>query len=260
MESIRQLRVICQQTRYDKFFRGDWLHHNIFRRVSIYITRIFLKVGFSANKVTVLKLLPGITAGALLTMPQAKYWLVAWILFLLYKILDCCDGEVSRYRKSASLIGSYNEGLIDIYFLPPFLFACMTFGIYRALGHYLVFISGFTLVISWTIYMLSPKLCEIILSRTGMQKEKLEQIKRVEVPAILSCGIMPYGRMVFNYNGFFLALLILSLLDMFISPFSIGSLDFNIRFIYVTLFALEAVFGSLLRVYDVNKHGVRLHM
>ena len=65
--------------------------------------------------------------------------------------------------------------------------------------------------------------------------------------------------MFFGHTGFFFALLIISKADMLISPFSVGPLDLNIRFIYVALFALAAVFGLLLKVYDVNKHGVRLH-
>ena len=42
---------------------------------------------------------------------------------------------------------------------------------------------------------------------------------------------------------------------MFIPPLSIGSLDLNMRFIYVALLALVMVFSALLRVYYINKHG-----
>jgi phosphatidylglycerophosphate synthase len=259
MESIRQLREICQYGRSDKFYSADLLDRYILRRVSIYFTSFFLRVGFTPNKVTLLSLLPGIAAGALVTLPQAKYWLIAWALLLIAKILDCCDGEVARYQRSTSPLGEYNDEIAGGYLFYAFLFACMSFGIYQAIGSSIVFIFGFTLVIGWMLYWFSPILCQTILCRKEMLHHELDRIERVEVPKTLTWLLIPYGRMIFTHTGFFFALLLISISDMFIPLLSVGLFDFNIRFIYLALFAFAVVFGSLLRIYDVNKRGVTLH-
>lgn len=259
MESIRQLREICQHTRDDKFFQSDWLDRNLLRRASIYLTRFFLKAGLSSNKVTLLSLLPAIVAGALLTLPQTGYWLLAWGLILIFEILDCCDGEIARYQKSATVVGEYNDIISYVCFSYPFLRVCMCFGIYQALGNTIIFVFGFALVIGWTIYWFSPILCEFFLGRKGILQVELERTEQMETPKMLSGRIARYGKMLFGHTGFFFTLPVISLSDMFIPPLTVGSLGLNMRFIYVALLALVMVFSALLRVYDINKHGVRLH-
>lgn len=257
MESIGRLREICQQTRGDIFYQEDWLTRNVFRRVSIYPTKFFLKAGLSPNQVTLLSLLPGIAAGALLTLPQSEYWLWAWGVLLLYWTMDCCDGEMARYQGSSSLVGEYNDTLAGIFFLRPLLRACMCFGIYQALGNIIVFVFGFALIIGGIVYYSSPYLCQTFLGRKGILQEQLEGIERLEFSPTLSRRIAQYGQKLFANTGFFYALPTIALLDMITSPFSIGSLDLNVRFIYFASFALVVVFASVATVYDVNRYGVR---
>jgi len=259
LESIKQLREICQKTRNDEYYQDEWLSRKIIRRVSIYPTKFFLKAGLSPNKITLLGLLFGIAAGALFTFPQAGYWLLAWGLFFFYNILDCCDGEVARYCGLASLVGQYNDVVADNFFLYPFLRVCMCFGIYQSLGNIVVLILGFIQVLAWVVYWFSPVLCQAFLNREVAQQKGLEESRQVEPPPVLFRRILQYGQMLVNHTGFFFALLIISLLDMFVPSFSIGLLDLNVRFIYVALFSLAMVVGALLRVYDVNKYGVRLY-
>jgi len=204
MESISRLREICQYTRYDKFNQSDWLDRNIFRKVSIYLTRFFIKLGISPNRLTLLSLLPGTAAGALFAFPQAEYWLVAWSLLFIYEILDCCDGEVARYQGSVSLIGEHNDSIIGIAFIYPFLLACMYFGIYRALENTIAFIFGFALVIGWTVSCCSALLCQRILCKKGTLQEQLEGIEQVDIPDIMSRGIIRYCRMPFTRTALFL--------------------------------------------------------
>lgn len=255
MESIKQLREICQQTRDDEFYQSDWLDRNVLRRTSIYLTRLLLKAGFSPNKVTLLSLLPGLAAGALFTMPGAGYWLGGWGLFLLFDVLDCSDGEVARYQKSSSLAGEFNDAIAGFHFLMPFLFACMSFGLYRVLDNISVFILGFTLIICWVLYALSPDLFELILFRRKKRPRETDKAERQKASRNLAGKIISYGRIPFNQAGFFFALLGISLLDIFITPFLAGSFTLNVRFIYLALYALATVIGSLVRIYEINRYG-----
>jgi len=93
---IAQLRGICQPAGLDVC-----LYRRIFtRRVSIYLTYVFLRIGISANSVSVLKGLLA-AAGALLFTPGKPVLMAGGALLLqLSFILDACDGEVARFKGS----------------------------------------------------------------------------------------------------------------------------------------------------------------
>jgi phosphatidylglycerophosphate synthase len=258
-ESIKELREICQRSRDDNLFQSDWLDRNLLRHVSIYLTWLFLKVGLSPNKITLLSILPALGAGALFTLPDPKYWLIAWALFFFCEILDCCDGELARYQKSSSLTGEYDDLMAGVYFIRPLLYGCMSFGIYNVLDSITIFVFVFILVTGWMMYTFSPILCQALLSRKSLLQEELKQNEQVKFPKTLSRGIIPYFRLIFNHTWFFLALPVISLLDMFVSPFWLGGLEIDMRYMYIVLFALAVMSASILRVYDVNKYGINLH-
>lgn len=258
MESTRRLRELTQHTRDDEYYASDWLDRNLLRRVSVHLTRFFLWTGLSPNKVTLLSLAPGIAAGGLLIMPQPQYWLMAWGLLLVYGILDCCDGEIARYRRSSSLVGEYNDGIAGVLFLRPFIRTCMCFGVYRALGDPLVLAFGFALIIGWVVYALSPFLCVTILSRRSVPLERDHIEDPGQVTPTLSRGILPQARAFFGHTGFFFTLPVISILDMFISPFHLGSFELNFRFLYLAISAVAIVLASVTRVYDINKYGLRV--
>jgi len=258
VESTKLLRQVCQETRDDTHNQRDWLDRAILRRVSIYATRVLLRAGVSPNQVTLLSLLPAVAAGAMLAMPQPVYWLAAWGALLLFEILDCCDGEVARYRGSASLVGEYNDHMAGLFFLYPFVRACMAFGVYRALENVAALALGFVIVVGWMVFRLSPILCDLLVYRTGKPLEDTGKGAQSEPSRGLLRSAAKYGQGLFGHTSFFLALLVISLVDMFVSPFAVGSLEVNIRFVYLALLALVMVLAALLAVSNVNRYGVRL--
>jgi len=258
MESLQQLREICQNKPCDDPAQDNWFARIILRRVSIYLTVLFLKAGLSANKVTALSLLPCIGAGILLAFPQPECWLLAWGLLFVHEILDCCDGETARYNGSTSLIGRHNDSMAFV-FCYPLLRVCMCFGIYQALQDTIVFILGSVLVIGWIVYWVSPQVCRSILYRNGFLRHDLGKARPAETSSVLPRRVLRRARALVDHTAFFFALPLTSLLDMLVPPLSVTSLDLNFRFIYLALLALALVFGAVLGIYDVNKHGVRLH-
>jgi len=85
-----------------------WVYY-VTRPVSFLITPLFLRLGFSANQVSVL----GMEIGALsaIFMIVGDYWLVlvGTILLELWLVLDSVDGNVARYRKTPTLLGKFLE-------------------------------------------------------------------------------------------------------------------------------------------------------
>lgn len=106
--SIAELREVTQPPSVRTRAGSEhWVAHVYLRDISPYLTRILLKAGFSANGVTWLM----IAATALAALCTA-WWSVAGailaVLFVqLQMLLDCCDGEVSRWRQTSSPKGVY---------------------------------------------------------------------------------------------------------------------------------------------------------
>jgi len=259
MEPVSQLRKRLQQTRNDQFFQSDWLDRKINRTVSIYFTGLLLKTGISANGVTLLSILSAVTAGILFCFPSPIYWLVGWVFMFLFEILDCCDGEVARYRRTSSQVGHYNDEIGGLWFIYPFLRMCLCTGIYFATGNFLIFILGFIFVLGWIVFRVSPLLSEILVYRGGLKENQLEPDEVVRHARTFSGNIMRFGMVIFGHIGFFFTIPVITLMDMFIDPFSILGWMFDIRFLYFALITAVSFGVAVLRVYDVNKYGVKLN-
>lgn len=106
--SIAELRAVCQPAsvigrRSDE----HWAGRLYMRGVSIYLTRLFLGWGLSADGVTVLMLLVGLGGAAALFVGGVWPAVVAFFGVQVYLLLDCVDGEVARWRHTESARGVY---------------------------------------------------------------------------------------------------------------------------------------------------------
>ncbi|MEI6623979.1 MAG: CDP-alcohol phosphatidyltransferase family protein [Actinomycetes bacterium] len=106
--TIAQIREVCQPPtitgrRNSEHWVGDLYH----RPLSPYLTRVFLRAGFSANGVTGVMILIGWCAAASLLIPGLPGGLLAAILGQLQMLIDCTDGEVARWRCSQSPTGVF---------------------------------------------------------------------------------------------------------------------------------------------------------
>ena len=105
-EPIKELRDICQYSKADRD-KFHWFTLYFHRSISIYFTKIFLKIGISANQATLIDFFIGIVGGTFFAFGDPKYWAVGVFMFYLAQIFDRVDGEVARYNKSASAAGEY---------------------------------------------------------------------------------------------------------------------------------------------------------
>jgi phosphatidylglycerophosphate synthase len=81
------------------------------RRISLYVTRLLVATPLSANAVTFLMIPVGLIAGLVLSLPGLAAALGAALLAQLWLLLDCCDGEVARWRQTFSPKGPYLDAL-----------------------------------------------------------------------------------------------------------------------------------------------------
>ncbi len=89
------------------------ISRNFNRYVSLFITRFLAKTLLSANQVTAITSVVGISSGVLVA--YGDYWHVLWgaILFKLSSILDGCDGELSKLKLTSSKVGQWLDTLSD---------------------------------------------------------------------------------------------------------------------------------------------------
>ncbi len=110
--TIAELREVTQPPEITN--RGSaehWTGDLYMRRISPYLTRPLLRTGISANGVTWLMITSGILSGFALMIPGLFGAVLAVVFIQLQMLLDCCDGEVSRWRRTSSALGIFLDSV-----------------------------------------------------------------------------------------------------------------------------------------------------
>jgi phosphatidylglycerophosphate synthase len=123
MPTVAELRAATQPASIFERNSGEhWAGRLYMRRLSPYVTRLLLRTPITANGVTWLMILAGVAAAGVLALPGLLPAVGAVLLIQLQLLLDCCDGEVARWRNQKSPVGVYldrighwvTEGLLPI--------------------------------------------------------------------------------------------------------------------------------------------------
>src|SRR4051812_14724300 len=108
MPSIAELRRVTQpESVLGRASAEHWAGRLYMRRVSPYVTRALIGAGLSANAVTWLMFPSGVLAGLALTAPGLLGPILAVALVQIQLLVDCCDGEVARWRGTFSPAGIF---------------------------------------------------------------------------------------------------------------------------------------------------------
>jgi phosphatidylglycerophosphate synthase len=106
--TIAQLREVTQPPSVRTRAGAEhWVAHVYLRDISPYFTRPLLKAGFSANAVTGLMILSAALAALSTAWPSLVGAILVVLFAQLQMLLDCCDGEVARWRETSSPKGVY---------------------------------------------------------------------------------------------------------------------------------------------------------
>jgi phosphatidylglycerophosphate synthase len=112
MPSIAEIRAVVQpEGHLERPGDEHWAGRLYMRRVSVYVTRALVATPLSANGVTLLMIPVGLLAALALTYPGVWGAVAAVLLVQLKLLLDCCDGEVARWRGTTSIKGVYLDVL-----------------------------------------------------------------------------------------------------------------------------------------------------
>src|SRR3989344_1807828 len=136
MESIKELRQICQTKKQPMYMQL------VSTRIYIYVTKLYLYTGLSADYVTIFMMLL-VIAGSII-MATGSLWniLIGILLIHFTIILDNVNGEVARYNREDGLIGTFLEQVYHNLAV-PLLFFSVSFGVFSATGIKSVLVFGF---------------------------------------------------------------------------------------------------------------------
>lgn len=108
--SIAELEPICQKPGYR--VHGNWMARYVARPAALRVTRLVLPLGVGAHCVTLTALLVGLTAAVAFAQGSHGGLIGGAALLQLWYLLDHVDGQVARYRGTASLSGVYLDYLM----------------------------------------------------------------------------------------------------------------------------------------------------
>jgi phosphatidylglycerophosphate synthase len=108
MPTVAELREATQPASIFERNSGEhWVGRLYMRRLSPFVTKALLRTPISANGVTWLMIAVGVAAAGVLSRPGLLPAIGAVLLTQLQLLLDCCDGEVARWRGQRSAAGVY---------------------------------------------------------------------------------------------------------------------------------------------------------
>lgn len=87
-----------------------WVNY-VLRPLSIPLAWFFIKIGFKANHVTYLSIIVSLIGGVLLLSGNYFVALTGALLFNLFAVLDCADGNIARATKKFSIYGEWVDAL-----------------------------------------------------------------------------------------------------------------------------------------------------
>jgi len=102
------------------------------RPISIYFTKLFLMAGITSDTITLVSYVFAVAAGVLFIFGNYWYALIGIALYQLFIILDCSDGDMSRYMYGVNKNprGGFLEDMGHS-IIQPFIIICIAFGVYN---------------------------------------------------------------------------------------------------------------------------------
>lgn len=149
--SLAELRAVVQKPRHREI--GNWLARRVGRPSAVYGTWMAVRLGVSAHQVTFAALIVGLAgAGALATGDRFGFVAAAALGHLAFW-LDHVDGQVARWRKTASLDGVYYDYMMHHVVNMALGFA-LGFGLAVRTGRIEWAAAGFAIALGWTVLSL----------------------------------------------------------------------------------------------------------
>ena len=141
MQSPSEIRAVCQR---GKEVDPGW--YRIHRRVSIYLTWLFLHTSIRPNHVSVIMMALGVVGAALLASQHIGWNAVGFCVLYLAFLLDKVDGEIARYRGLQSIKGILLDRVHHL-LIEPAIVVAAAYREFQLVGSVGVLFAGFATVV-----------------------------------------------------------------------------------------------------------------
>ncbi|WP_204246368.1 CDP-alcohol phosphatidyltransferase family protein [Megasphaera sp. An286] len=112
MISIRDIERASMTPEKKEMAKNDYFAFYIGRPLSYILTIPFLYTSLTPNQVSVISIIPLVIGFALSYMAESdSFMYISWCCFFLWNLLDGVDGNMARYRKSFSKMGSVYDAM-----------------------------------------------------------------------------------------------------------------------------------------------------
>lgn len=245
--------------RHERLHPSSWFGLRVTRRLSPYVTRIFLKLGVSANQCTVLGTVLTIGVGIAFTVPEPVVWLFAALLRYVVIVLDCVDGELARFNGTSGPEGTYLEAARH-QFEQPYLVACMAVGLFSGLGGVHVVVVGLGAVLGASLMVAHEHMVRSVAwewqllpdehsSHSDTAASFMKHLRRVADVVLVTPGVRYVPQVV-----------VTSFIDMFTRGFQIGGMAFDARLVWLAVFALGTLAAAVLRTAMTVTRGIKAEL
>ena len=270
--TLRLLREVARKGGSASSDDPFWLSRLVYRKFTIYVTWLCVKLGVSSNVATLLSALAIFAAAVCYVVPSKAAWLVGALLVQAYFILDHVDGELARYETVH--LGRTDSGTSGLFYdtcchagelalvaaIGLRLFADLGAPWWVALVVLLVFFPGN--IMPWQRY------CESIVAYAKKHVEgdkaalAAEMVRSSSFAWAPAAGQLMSGRLIsaltqtVGFPGYFVTLLLCTILDVAAAP-QLHLAGQRIPYLLIWL-AVRALHSSLAAIKSVRVYGKRL--
>jgi hypothetical protein len=149
--TLAELRACVQKERHREI--GNWLARHFARPTAVYGCWLAIWLGLSAHQVTLAALVANLGAAVAIGTGERAFFVLGVILAILAFWLDHVDGQVARWRGTASLDGVYFDYLLH-HAAGLVLGFSLGYGLAARSGDIRWTIPGFLIATGWTLLSL----------------------------------------------------------------------------------------------------------
>ena len=146
--SLSEVRKRCRRDNADANNRLHWFSS----KFSVYFSFLFIRMGLSADFVTILFFLFGLFGAALYSFNSMILSIIGYVSWRLHIIIDMSDGDVARFNKSFSIRGAYWDAVIHL-ILNPLYFLSVSYSFYLQFSNNIFLMVGGASCLSMSILM-----------------------------------------------------------------------------------------------------------
>jgi len=210
---------------------------------SIYFSWLFLNLRLSANAVTGIFFITGLCGAVLFSYSDPVFVIIAYSLWRLHIIFDICDGEVARFTQKFSINGAYWDYMIHSV-LYPLTYASICFALYKKFNNdtFLILAAFGSIIVSQTLSVKNNYYRAMLFNG-----DQIDNSQSASQASALKAYVMNISVGLFNFEGFLLAYLALSLIgtssEIYLSLVAIYTLSFALQvFIKFILFTRKGFY------------------